>query len=117
MARRQPRGDGTGNEETWSRRWSGHRASRVEVIRLTSQPGDRLSAKADAKGRLISLERSLAGIYLAEAPVARLGRADTQICFWPDLCTFLEPESAETRLARLQGAGVTVCAAYGIGRP
>lgn len=91
-------------------------------------PGDVLSAKADAKGRLISLERSLTGspprvdvaglsaLYLAEALVARLGRVDTQICFWPDLCTFLEPEGAETRLARLQGAGVTVCAGYGIGR-
>lgn len=96
-------------------------------------PGDVLSATADAKGQLISLERSLRGsparvdvaglsaehsaLALAEALAARLDPLETEICFWPDLCTFLEPESAQTRLARLQQAGVTVRAGYGIGRP
>lgn len=93
--------------------------------------GDVLSAQAEGKGQLSTLQRSLemrppsridvAGLSaehsafaLAEALATRFGPAGTEIAFWPDLSSFLHPDQAPARLARLEQAGVRIEAGEGI---
>jgi len=88
--------------------------------------GEVLSAKADGKGQLFTLEHALsfghpparvdvaglsvehATLELAEAVGRRYRRAGTQTVFWPNMSTFLHPEQASDQILRLQKAGVII---------